>query len=94
MPFCDFQAEMGFLAVVSAVSRSLCGAEAVSPLAKGGEGRPHGLEKGCLEHRLSSYVLNLAGEVQRGGARCCSPQTQPLSGLLLGPCHGRQQEGS
>lgn len=70
---------MGFLAVVSAVSWSLCRAEAVSPLDKRWRGCPQGLEKGCLEDRLSLRVLNLAGEVQSGGARRCSPRTQPLS---------------
>lgn len=37
--------------------------QGLSPLAKGREGCPEGLEKGCLEDRLSPRVSNLAGEV-------------------------------
>lgn len=53
MPFCDFQAGTGFLAVVSAVSWSLCWAEAVPPLAKRRRGRPQGLQEGCSESSCS-----------------------------------------
>lgn len=42
---CSFQAKMGFLAFLSAVRQSLCGAEAVLPLAKRQEGHPPGPEE-------------------------------------------------
>lgn len=73
MPFCNFQAGMGFLAVVSAVSWSLCWAEAVPPLAKRRRGCPQGLQKGCSEDGLSPRVLRLAGEGQRGYCEVLRP---------------------
>lgn len=42
--------------LLPAVSQSLCAAGAVSPLARGREGCPQGLGKGCLEDRLSPCV--------------------------------------
>lgn len=93
MPFCSFQAEEGFLAVVSAVRGSLCWAEAVSPLAKRRRGS---VPNACFVARLSPHVLILTDEVQRGWCGTVALQPASTASLLcssvLAVGDGRQME--